>query len=114
MGLPGIDGKNAFVTGAGGGIGEAVARALAAAGASVAVTDVDGARAESVAESIVAGGGRARAWACDVASTARVEEVVAEAEAALGELGLLANVAGIFRTAPLLTLTDELFEQIFA
>src|SRR5262249_12022714 len=57
-------------------------------------------------------GARARAWECDVANTARVEQVVEEAEGALGPIDLLVNVAGIFETCPLLELTDEQFERI--
>jgi 2,3-dihydro-2,3-dihydroxybenzoate dehydrogenase len=114
MKLAGIDGRAAFVTGAGGGIGEAVARELAQAGARVAVTDVNGQGAERVAASIVEAGGVARAWACDVSTTPRVEEVVAEAEAALGPIELLTNVAGIFASKPLLDLTDDDLERLLA
>ena len=61
-----LTGRSAIVTGAAGGIGSAVARALAVAGADVLVTDLDKDAAAAVAESISAAGGRAESAALDV------------------------------------------------
>ena len=65
-----LTGKAALVTGAGSGIGEAIARAFAAAGANVVCADVQGAAAKHIADAITSGGGRAIAVTCDVSSTA--------------------------------------------
>ena len=108
----GIESKVAFVTGAGGGIGEAVARALASCGAIVAATDLVGANVERVAASIVEGGAKARGLACDVSSTAAVEATVADVEATLGPIEILVNVAGIFATSSVLALSDAELERI--
>jgi NAD(P)-dependent dehydrogenase (short-subunit alcohol dehydrogenase family) len=84
-----LDGRVALVTGAGSGIGAASAAALAAEGAVVAVTDIDGAAASSVAGAIGSAGGGARAWRLDVASEPEWQRVVAEVAAALGPITVL-------------------------
>jgi NAD(P)-dependent dehydrogenase (short-subunit alcohol dehydrogenase family) len=73
----GLADRAAIVTGAGTGIGEAVARTLAASGAPVLVADVHAASARAVAESIRAGGGRASAFEADVTDPEAVEAMVA-------------------------------------
>ncbi len=96
MELPGIRGKVAVVTGAGGGIGEAYAKGLAAAGASVVVAEIAKDAGARVAREIAAGGGSALAVEVDVASP---ESTRAMAERAAGELGgidFLVNNAAIF------------------
>ena len=85
-----LQGHAALVTGAGSGIGAEVARALAAAGAKVAVLDVNMDGAQAVAREI---GGLA--VECDVASAASAEAAVATARAAHGAARVLVNVAGI-------------------
>ena len=85
-----IEGQAAIVTGGGSGLGEGTARALAAAGAKVAVLDINHAAAERVAREI---GGVA--VACDVASAASAEAAVAPARNAHGAACLLVNCAGI-------------------
>ena len=85
-----IKGQAALVTGGGSGIGADVARHLAAAGAKVAVLDVNEAGAAAVAKEI---GGLA--IACDVSDASSGEEAVAKARAAHGPARVLVNVAGI-------------------
>lgn len=85
-----LDHKVALVTGGGVGIGEAIARRLAAAGARVALFDRDGAKAEAVAKSI---GGLAVPG--DVTSETDIERALAATEKALGPLDILVNNAGI-------------------
>ena len=68
--FPGISGKVAIVTGSGGGIGEAYAKALAEAGAKVIVAEIDKQRGEKVASEIRAAGGQAAFAEVDVSSQA--------------------------------------------
>jgi 3-oxoacyl-[acyl-carrier protein] reductase len=88
-----------MVTGAAGGIGSAVAQALATAGAAVLVTDIDAAAAAAVADKIVGAGGRAASCALDVSDRAAADSA-AEQGAALadGTLHIVVNNAGV--TAP--------------
>lgn len=92
-----LTGKVALVTGSGGLIGPHVVRRLAAEGAAVAVTDLDGETAEKLAAEITAAGGRAFAAALDVTDSDRVTAVFAAAEQALGPLDILVNNAGLLR-----------------
>ncbi|MHA4816777.1 SDR family NAD(P)-dependent oxidoreductase [Streptomyces aculeolatus] len=88
-----FEGYGALVTGAGQGIGEAVARRFAAEGAQVLVTDRDGPRAERAAAAIRAAGGTARGLACDVTDEEAVRAAVAYAADAFGGLHVLVNNA---------------------
>jgi meso-butanediol dehydrogenase / (S,S)-butanediol dehydrogenase / diacetyl reductase len=88
-----FDGYAALVTGAGQGIGEAVARRLADEGARVLVTDLDGGRASQAADRIRSAGGAADGLACDVADRAAVEAAVAAAVERYGRLDVLVNCA---------------------
>src|SRR5258705_13374909 len=69
-----LDGRSALVTGAGGGVGEAIARAFSAAGAAVLVTDIDKDAAVATAESITAAGGTAQPFVLDVRDSAGATE----------------------------------------
>jgi NAD(P)-dependent dehydrogenase (short-subunit alcohol dehydrogenase family) len=85
----------ALVTGAGEGIGAAVAHRLSRDGLAVGVNDLDPARAEAVASEIVAAGGRALPLAGDIADVARVRAMVDETVAAFGRLDVAVANAGI-------------------
>ena len=101
-----LEGRAAIVTGAGRGIGRAIALRLAREGAAVVVADLDGTEAERVAGEIERAGGRARASHVDVTVAADAERMVDEAVAAFGRLDILVNNAGVGAVAPLLE-TDE-------
>jgi NAD(P)-dependent dehydrogenase (short-subunit alcohol dehydrogenase family) len=88
-------GKTALVTGAGSGIGEAIAKGLAASGARVIVQDLHAQAADRVAASITSTGGLAHSVVGDVSDPAVVERLVAESVVAGGALHLLVNNAGI-------------------
>ena len=90
-----FNGKAAFVTGAGGGMGAATARAFAEAGAAVAIVDFDGEAAERFAAELNAAGHRALAVQCDVSDEAQVEDAVARTVEAFGSLDMAFNNAGI-------------------
>ncbi len=106
-----LDGKVAVVTGAAGGIGTAIATALAAAGASVAAWDVDGGRANDVATAI---GGAAVAVQVDITSRASVEAALASTQSALGPVDVLVNNAGIDKIEPFLESEESTWERIVA
>ncbi|MFD4442027.1 SDR family NAD(P)-dependent oxidoreductase [Nocardia sp. NPDC058519] len=103
-----LTGRSALVTGAAGGIGAAVAAALAAQGAAVLVTDIDGAAAAVTAEKILADGGRAAAVALDVRDRAAAD-AAASAAAALagGTLHIVVNNAGATEPAMFGATTEE-------
>ena len=85
-----ILGRTAFVTGGGSGLGAATARALASAGAHVAIFDRDTANGQAVAGEI-----GSQFYACDVADAAGAERAVGDAVAALGAPAILVNCAGV-------------------
>lgn len=104
-----LDGRVALITGAGRGIGLAMARTLAAVGASVAITDIDLPVAQSEADRINADGGRAIAIGGDVVDPAFAKQAVEQTLEQLGGLHILVNGAAIqFQQH----WTEETLEQI--
>jgi 3-hydroxybutyrate dehydrogenase len=90
-----LDGKVAIVTGAGSGIGKAIAEHLARAGATVAVTDLDLESADKVAGEIVAAGGRASGVVMDVTDEGAVDRAIDGVAAKHGSVDVLISNAGI-------------------
>ncbi|BBZ12162.1 SDR family NAD(P)-dependent oxidoreductase [Mycobacterium branderi] len=109
-----LSGRAALVTGAAGGIGSAVAAALADAGAAVLVTDVDKDAATAVAERISSSGRRAEAAVLDVSDRDSADAAAAQAAAlADGKLHILVNNAGVTRPAMFEKTTPESFRLLF-
>ena len=90
-----LEGQTALVTGAGRGLGRAIARSLALAGARVALVARTRRQLDDAAASIASNGGRALAIPADVTDRDAVEAGVAEAERALGPISILVNNAGL-------------------
>jgi 3-oxoacyl-[acyl-carrier protein] reductase len=106
-----LTGKTALVTGASGGIGGAIARALYAQGASVALS---GTKATTLEERAKALGERAHVISADLGKTADVEALVPAAEKAMGGLDILIHNAGVTRDNLFLRMKDEEWEQVIA
>jgi 3-oxoacyl-[acyl-carrier protein] reductase len=106
--------KTAVVTGAGSGIGKAVAERLARDGYSVLVNDLTSAKAEAVARDIIKAGGKAAAASGDVSSETDVAAVIAAAEKAFGPVGLLVNNAGHVHQSLFEHLSTADFDRMFA
>ena len=87
--------RMAVVTGAGSGLGRAIARELAEAGAAIGAVDLDGASAEETAALIAKAGGRAKAFQADTSKAADVDRAVGGAVKALGPLEIMVNNAGV-------------------
>jgi 3-oxoacyl-[acyl-carrier protein] reductase len=102
-----LQGKKAIVTGAGRGIGRAIAEDLAVEGADVALCDVQADWVRDTAEAVAARGRRAACIAVDVSDAKAVAEAVAKATEALGGLDILVNNAGITRDTFLARMSEE-------
>lgn len=110
--MDGIGGKVALVTGAAAGIGAAVAEVLAKYGAGIAAVDLDPAGLAATTATL-SGPGRHGAYPADVRDPVAVEHAVDRAEADLGPIAILVNVAGVLRTGPALELTDDDWAAVF-
>ena len=109
-----LDGRVAFVTGAGGGLGEGICTSLAAAGAAVACADVVTGRAEKIARGVAEAGGRSLALHADVADRASVEGAVARTVAELGGIDILVNNAAIYPRRAWTEITEEEWDRVLA
>jgi 3-oxoacyl-[acyl-carrier protein] reductase len=106
-----LTGKTALVTGASGGIGGAIARALHRQGATVAVSGTRREALESVATELAQ---RVHVFTCNLADKEQVEKLVPDAEQAMGQLDILVNNAGITRDNIFVRLKDEDWDQVLA
>jgi 3-oxoacyl-[acyl-carrier protein] reductase len=106
-----LTGKTALITGASGGIGTAVAKALAAQGARVAVSGTRKDVLETLAMEL---GNNAVALPTNLSDRAAVEALVPSAEAAMGQLDILVNNAGITKDNLFMRMKDEEWDQVLA
>jgi 3-oxoacyl-[acyl-carrier protein] reductase len=106
-----LDGKTAVVTGAGGAMGRAAARALAMDGARVALLDVN---APLLEQSVAAIGGAARAFTCDVSDSGAVREAHERVRAQLGDVAILVNNAGVLTNGKAESTTDDEWRRVLA
>jgi D-sorbitol dehydrogenase (acceptor) len=102
-----LAGKVALVTGAGSGIGEAIALAYAAEGAAVAVADINEAGANRTADKATGKGARAIGIRADCGDVASINAMVARTVAELGRLDIIVNNAAVTRPAYIMDLTEE-------
>lgn len=109
-----LKGKVAIVTGAGRNIGEEVSRLLSAEGASIAVVDLDRSRAEKVAADIVAAGGTAQPFICDVAKEDDIKATVAAVVKDLGRLDILVNNVAMSDNKHILDISTEEWNRTIA
>jgi 3-oxoacyl-[acyl-carrier protein] reductase len=107
-----LAGKVAVVTGAGQGIGKALARGLAAAGAAVMATDVLAENAAATARQIEADGGKAASMGVDVSKRSEAQAMIGAAHAQLGRVDILVNNAGVFPRGMVLDLDDETWDAV--
>jgi 3-oxoacyl-[acyl-carrier protein] reductase len=107
-----LAGQVAFVTGGATGIGLAIAKRLAAAGATVALFNRNQERAEAAVAAIRDAGGAAHAFAADIASTESVDAAFAAAAAQLQRVDVLVNNAGLTRDGLFVRMSDEQWNEV--
>ena len=109
-----LDGKTAVVTGAGSGIGAAIARTFAAQGARVFILDRDTAAGEAVAGEIAAAGGAADVAECDVASAESVDIAVSNVITSTERIDILVNNAGIAHIGTVISTSEDDLDRIYS
>jgi 3-oxoacyl-[acyl-carrier protein] reductase len=102
----------AIVTGAGRGIGQAIAERLGRDGMAVLVADLDRASATEVAEAIRTAGGLAEAWHVDVTDAASVRTMADHAVASLGGIDVLVNNAGVLRSTKVVDISPDEWDLV--
>ncbi len=109
-----LENKVAVVTGASKGIGAAIAKQLASAGASVVVNYATSRQgADMVVREIIDGGGTAIAMPADVTNESEVDALFLDVKDRYGRVDIVVNNAGIYSFAPLGGITTELYRKIF-
>jgi NAD(P)-dependent dehydrogenase (short-subunit alcohol dehydrogenase family) len=112
LGPFGLERRVAVVTGAGGGLGQGICPALAAAGAAVACVDRDAARAEAAARAVADAGGRSLALEADVSDPASVSSTVERVVAELGGVDVLVNNAAIYPRREWTEITPQEWDSV--
>jgi len=106
-----LKGKSALITGAARGIGKAFAQAYLKEGATVAIADINSDRAQATAAELGEG---AYAMVMDVTDQASIEAAIAQVIATAGKLDILVNNAALFDLAPIIEITRESYDRLFA
>jgi 3-oxoacyl-[acyl-carrier protein] reductase len=114
LGPFGLEGRVAIVTGAGGGLGQAICPGLAAAGAAVACVDIDEAKAGDVARSVEAAGGRAVPIEADISDADAIRDATAQVIGELGGVDILVNNAAIYPRREWTEITAEEWDRVLA
>ncbi|QBD80530.1 SDR family oxidoreductase [Ktedonosporobacter rubrisoli] len=109
-----LEGRVAFVTGAGRGIGAATALRMAEEGARVALADIDSEGSQQVIEEIDRLGSQGLVFPCDVTSQAAVQAAIDETAQRFGRLDILVNNAGVIRDNMLFKLSEEDWDTVMA
>ena len=109
-----MNGKIAIVTGAGQGIGRAIAVALAQKGAGLTIADINDITAEKVAGEIGAAGGKAVAVKTDVSRVEDIKKLVEKTVRKFGTVDILVNNAGILHSTPIEDITEEEWDSMMA
>jgi NAD(P)-dependent dehydrogenase (short-subunit alcohol dehydrogenase family) len=108
-----LESEVALVTGAASGIGKAIAKAIAASGASVGLIDLTEQASQDTVAEIDDAGGRCLPIAADVTDLAQLRAAVERTEAAFGPLSLAVNSAGIANAAPAETMSAEQWQRVY-
>lgn len=111
--MAGVEGKVAFLTGAGSGIGRATAEVLAKGGADVVVCDINLPGAEETAQSVSSLGQKSLALHVDVTQLEAVQQAVRTAEAECGQIDILFSNAGIANQVPFVDMSEAEWDQMF-
>ncbi len=106
-------GKVTLITGAGKGIGRALARQLAARGATIAANDISPLNVDTLVDEVIAAGGQARAYIHDVAKKVAVQAMVNQVMDDFGRIDALVNCANVQPPAPLLDLDEWDLHRVF-
>jgi NAD(P)-dependent dehydrogenase (short-subunit alcohol dehydrogenase family) len=110
--MPSLDDKVALVTGAGAGIGKAIALAMAAEGAIVTASDIDLAAAQKTVEAMAARTNRALAIEADCGDVESINAMVERTVATFGRLDIIVNNAGVTRFSDIMDLTEADWDRI--
>jgi NAD(P)-dependent dehydrogenase (short-subunit alcohol dehydrogenase family) len=109
-----LDSQVAIITGAGRNIGEETAKLFASEGASIAVVDMDKGRGESVTAAILAAGGKAKTYVCDVSQEDEIIAVVKAVTADWGRIDILINNVAISDNKTLFDITKAEWDLVIA
>jgi short-subunit dehydrogenase len=107
-----LRGANALITGAAGGLGEPIARALLKEGCSLVLTDLPGEPLDSRANELSSGGSKVIAFGADLRDRDQLEGLIARAEEASRPIDVLVNNAGVELTAPFTAFTQEEIDTV--
>lgn len=107
-----LEGKVALITGASYGIGYAIAKAYASAGAKIVFCDIKQEFVDKGMASYTADGIDAKGYVCDVTNETMVQDMIKKVEAEVGVVDILVNNAGIIKRIPMCDMTAEEFRQV--